>query len=77
MPSRLLMDALTVHLNSRGGTIDARDRTEAIERGTRDYKTARPTIEQRLLKDGDRLITLGEVRDAVGPTVSPFRLCRY
>lgn len=69
MPSRLLTDALKVHLNSRGGSIEVRDRTETIERGTVEYRTPHATITQRLLKNGDRMVTVGEIEEAIGTQV--------
>ncbi|BEI80049.1 hypothetical protein CcaverHIS002_0105780 [Cutaneotrichosporon cavernicola] len=70
IPSRLLMDALTVPMNSRGGPImvrpNGRDFTNAEEREDPDVRITPVTLSQRLLKDGDRLLTLGEIEGAVG-----------
>ncbi|GMK54292.1 hypothetical protein CspeluHIS016_0108780 [Cutaneotrichosporon spelunceum] len=70
IPSRLLMDALTVPMNSRGGPImvrhDDRDFANAEAREHPDVRIAPVTLSQRLLKDGDRLLTLGEIEGAIG-----------
>lgn len=73
MPSRLLMGALTVPMNSQGGPImdrrDGRDFAVSIEREHPDVRSSRATLEQRLLKNGDRLLTLGEIEGAIGARV--------
>ncbi|KLT43044.1 Nucleotidyltransferase [Cutaneotrichosporon oleaginosum] len=44
----------------------ADDLANAVERENPEYRNARVTLAQRLLKDGDRLLTLGEVENAIG-----------
>ncbi len=63
------MDALQVPLNSRGGAIFERRDGLAFDEFDYDdpeYRNVRAMLSQRLLKEGHRLLTLGEIESAVG-----------